>query len=151
MLMWALFPLVAAAAWVPPVPLTSIQAGFSPAPAYGSGHRGVDLRAAPGTVVRAVADATVGLARPVAGKPVIVLIVDDPSLGRIRVTYEPVNPQVEVGDLVVAGQPIGTLAATGGHCGRTPHCLHLGLKRDGKYLNPTPLIASSRVILKPVG
>ncbi len=90
------------------------------------------------------------LAGPVAGKPVIVLLVDDPDLGRVRVTYEPVIPDVEVGDLVVAGQAIGTLAATGGHCGRSPHCLHLGIKQNGRYVNPAPLLSSGRVILKPM-
>jgi len=150
MTMWALLPLLATATWVSPVPLASVQADFRPAAAYGSGHRGVDLSAVPGAPVRAVAEATVALAGPVAGKPVIVLIVDDPVLGRVRVTYEPVVPIVEVGDLVTPGQPIGTLAGSGGHCGRTPHCLHLGIKQNGRYVNPAPLIASGRVVLKPV-
>jgi len=150
MLMWTLLPLLTAAPWISPVPLASIQADFSPAADYGSGHRGVDLAAVPGTPVRAVTEATVALAGPVAGKPVIVLIVDDPTLGRVRVTHEPVVPNVEVGDLVMPGQRIGTLAGSGGHCGRTPHCLHLGIKHNGRYLNPAPLIASGRVVLKPV-
>jgi len=149
MALWALLPLLSPHSWVPPVPLTAVQSGFRPAEAYGSGHRGIDLSAEPGAPVRAVADATVALAGPVAGKPVIVLIVDDPVLGRVRVTFEPVAPEVEVGDPVLAGQRIGSLAATGGHCGRHPHCLHLGIKRDGRYLNPAPFIGPERVVLKP--
>jgi len=149
MTIWILLPLLATAPWVSPVPLAFVQADFSPAAAYGSGHRGVDLTAVPGAPVRAVAEATVALAGPVAGKPVIVLIVDDPVLGRVRVTYEPVVPHIEVGDLVTPGQIIGTLAGSGGHCGRTPHCLHLGIKQSGRYVNPAPLIDSGRVVLKP--
>ncbi len=150
MSIWAMIPLLVAFDWVPPVPLALVQAEFRPAAAYGSGHRGMDLSAAPGSAVRAVAEATVAVAGPVAGKPVIVLLVEDPTLGRVRVTYEPVIPEVDVGDLVRAGQQIGTLAAGGGHCGHPPHCLHLGIKQNGRYMNPAPLISSGRVVLKPL-
>lgn len=150
MSIWALLPLVAGAFWVSPVPLASVQVDFRPAEAYGSGHRGIDLLAGPGTAVRAVAEGTVALAGSVAGKPVVVLLVDEPSLGRVRVTYEPVLAEVEVGDLVTAGERIGTLARQGGHCGRHPHCLHLGIKHSGQYLNPAPFLSSGRVALKPL-
>lgn len=151
MAIWPLLPLLAGPAWAPPVASAAVQAAFSPAAAYGSGHRGIDLEAQPGTAVRAVAEATVALARPVAGKPVLVLVVEHPDLGRLRVTYEPVLPDVEPGDRVLAGQPIGTLAPAGGHCGREPHCLHLGVKHEGRYLNPAAFLGSGRVVLKPVG
>jgi murein DD-endopeptidase MepM/ murein hydrolase activator NlpD len=149
-MIWALLPLLLGATWVSPVASTSLQAVFVPAEAYGSGHRGIDLSAQPGSPIRAVADGRVALAGPVAGKPVVVLVVDDPAVGHIRVTYEPVNPAVKVGDLVRAGQQIGILAGTGGHCGRPPHCLHLGLKQSGRYLNPTGFLGSGRVVLKPL-
>jgi murein DD-endopeptidase MepM/ murein hydrolase activator NlpD len=150
MMIWALLPLLLGATWVSPVASTSLQAVFVPAEAYGSGHRGIDLSAQPGSPIRAVADGRVALAGPVAGKPVVVLVVDDPAVGHIRVTFEPVNPAVKVGDLVRAGQQIGILAGTGGHCGRPPHCLHLGLKQSGRYLNPTGFLGSGRVVLKPL-
>ena len=149
-MIWALLPLLLGATWVSPVASTSLQAVFVPAEAYGSGHRGIDLSAQPGSPIRAVADGRVALAGPVAGKPVVVLVVDDPAVGHIRVTYEPVNPAVKVGDLLRAGQQIATLAGTGGHCGRPPHCLHLGLKQSGRYLNPTGFLGSGRVVLKPL-
>ena len=145
---WALLPLLVGSPWVSPVTGASIQADFRPAAAYATGHRGVDLAATTGTSVRAVADATVVLAGPVAGKPVVVLLVEHPSLGSVRVTYEPVTPHVEVGEHVLAGQLIGTLAGAGGHCGDTPHCLHLGIKQNGRYLNPIPVLRSDRVVLK---
>lgn len=145
----ALIPLGTGAGWQSPVPHSSIRSGFEAAEAFGSGHRGVDLPAQPGTTILAVAVATVVLARQVAGKPVVVLLVDDTDLGRVRVTYEPVLPLAAAGTRVIAGQPIGTLAATGGHCGRTPHCLHLGIKRDGRYLDPGPFIPTGRIVLKP--
>jgi murein DD-endopeptidase MepM/ murein hydrolase activator NlpD len=127
-----------------------MTADFAPAPAYGSGHRGIDLPADPGTSIRAVADSAVALAGKVAGKPVVVLLVDTPDLGRVRVTYEPVLPLVQAGARVLAGQVIGVLAGAGGHCGRVPHCLHLGIKQDGRYLDPAPFLPTGRVVLKPV-
>jgi len=152
MMIWALLPLLAGTGWLSPIATGSVQSEFSLSPAmYGSGHRGIDLTANPGTAIRAVSEATVALARKVAGKPVVVLLVDDPGNGRLRVTYEPVLPDVEVGDRLVAGQPIGVLAAEGGHCGRSPHCLHLGIKQDGRYLNPSAFLGSGRVVLKPAG
>lgn len=150
MIVWALIPLLAAV-WVSPVPIADIRTDFRLPAAYGAGHRGIDLAAQPGTTVRAVAEGTVVLAHPVAGKPVVVLVVDDPDHGRLRVTYEPVDPDVEAGDLVLQGQPLGTLAGAGGHCGRQPHCLHLGIKQDGHYLNPAGFLGSGRVVLKPAG
>lgn len=150
MTLWALLPLLATAAWVPPVPLTGVQAEFRPAAPFGSGHRGIDLAAEPGVTVRAVAEGTVALARLVAGKPVVVLVVEDPDYGRLRVTYEPVSPAASVGDHVRPGQPIGSVAGSGGHCGRTPHCLHLGIKQDGRYLNPGSFLPKGRVVLKPI-
>ena len=150
-MIWALLPLLLGATWVSPVATTSVQASFVPAEAYGSGHRGLDLTAQPGSSIRAVADGRVALARLVAGKPVMVLVVDDPASGQIRVTYEPVDPTVAAGELVRAGQLIGTLAGSGGHCGKPPHCLHLGIKKNGKYLNPTGFLGSGRIILKPLG
>lgn len=150
MMIWAVLPLLVSATWVSPVGFTSLQATFVPAEAYGAGHRGIDLSAQPGSPIRAVAEGRVALAGQVAGKPVVVLVVEDPDLGRLRVTYEPVSPEVSVGDLVLSGQPIGVLAGSGGHCGRAPHCVHLGIKQDGRYLNPGPFLSKGRVVLKPV-
>ena len=151
MMIWALLPLFLEATWVSPVASTSVQAAFVPTEAYGSGHRGIDLSAEPGFPIRAVANGRVALAGPVAGKPVVVLVVDDPEVGSVRVTYEPVSPAVKAGDFVRAGQQIGNLSATGGHCGSPPHSQHLGLKQNARYLNPTLNLGSGRIVLKPLG
>src|SRR5215470_6669685 len=54
------------------------------------GHRGVDLAATPGAVVRAAGAGTVAFAGQVAG--VGVVSIDHP--GGLRTTYEPVRPLV---------------------------------------------------------
>lgn len=154
MLTWSLIPLMTLTVWASPVPSPLPAAGtsadYAEAARFGSGHRGIDLRADPGTTVRAVADGEVAIAGRVAGKPVIVLLVDDPNGGRLRVTYEPVEADVTVGDLVLAGKPLGTLAPEGGHCGRTPHCLHLGVKQAGHYRDPSGYLGRGSIVLKPL-
>ena len=50
--------------------------------------------------------------------------------------------------MVTAGQRIGTLEATAGHCGPRG-CLHLGARRGETYLDPLPLLAGGRIILLP--
>ncbi|MGY3204319.1 murein DD-endopeptidase MepM/ murein hydrolase activator NlpD [Streptomyces sp. TE5632] len=105
---------------------------------YGRGHRGVDLAAAPGTPVRAVAAGRVSYAGRVAGRGVVSVELSGTGAPPLRTTYEPVLPSVEKGTEVAPGEVIGTVAATGSHC--TAPCLHWGLLRADVYLNPLALL-----------
>lgn len=109
---------------------------------YGRGHRGVDLAAAPGTPVRAVAAGRVSFAGQVAGRGVVSVELSDTGTPPLRTTYEPVLPSVEKGAEVAPGEVIGTVAATGP--ARSPHCtapcLHWGLLRADVYLDPLALL-----------
>ena len=105
------------------------------------GHRGVDLSAEDGAEVRAAGAGTVAFAGQVAGRPV--LSIQHP--GGLRTTYEPVTPQVQVGDAVETGTLIGHLAADGAHCPRA--CLHWGLRtEDEHYLDPLLLVGQEVTI-----
>jgi murein DD-endopeptidase MepM/ murein hydrolase activator NlpD len=109
------------------------------------GHRGVDLAAAPGSVVRAAGAGVVVFAGQVVGRGVV--SVEHP--GGLRTTYEPVSPLVRAGQEVRAGDPIGVLVA--GHVGcPTPACLHWGLRRGEAYLDPLSLLGAGRVRLLPL-
>lgn len=108
------------------------------------GHRGVDLAAADGTSVLAVADGTVVFAGIVAGKPVV--SVDHP--GGLRSTYEPVTAAVRAGARVRRGDILGSL--TSGHDDCATTCLHWGIKRGREYLDPTALVRARPIRLKPV-
>ncbi|MBA2944808.1 peptidoglycan DD-metalloendopeptidase family protein [Streptomyces sp. PSKA28] len=110
-----------------------------PATEYGPGHRGVDLAAAAGAPVRAVAPGRVSFAGRVAGRGVIAVELDGTGDPPLRTTYEPVRAEVEKGDEVVTGQIIGTVEAGGSHCPDTG-CLHWGLRRGDTYLNPLLLL-----------
>ncbi|MBL1068367.1 murein hydrolase activator EnvC [Streptomyces sp. 7-21] len=116
-----------------------VARGFeAPAAPWAAGHRGVDLAAARGAPVRAVAAGTVVFAGEVAGRGVV--SVELPGTGEppLRVTYEPVLPQVTEGERVRAGQRLGTLGPDAYHC--PVPCLHLGLRRGEGYHDPLSLL-----------
>jgi len=108
------------------------------------GHRGVDLAAPPGGVVRAAAPGEVVFAGPVAGRSVVSI----QHTGGLRTTYEPLVVDVARGDLVRAGDPIGTLAPGHAGCPATA-CLHWGLRRGDDYLDPL-MTLGFRVRLLPL-
>jgi hypothetical protein len=81
----------------------------------------------------------------VAGKPVVTIGHAD----RLRSTYEPVIGTVRVGAAVRAGDPIGTVASAGGHCGGTIGCVHIGLRDDRTYYDPQRLVEPRPAVLKP--
>lgn len=115
----------------------------APASTFGPGHRGVDLATEPGAVVRAVADGVVRFVGEIAGVPIV--SVDH---GRIRSTYQPVTASVRVGEAIVAGAVLGSVARKDGHCPLT--CLHLGARAGDDYLDPLRLLAPRRAVLKPL-
>ncbi|WP_435837031.1 M23 family metallopeptidase [Streptomyces asoensis] len=109
-----------------------------PAGPYAAGHRGVDLAAAPGTAVRAVAAGRVSFAGRVAGRGVVSVELSATGLPPLRTTYEPVRALVHQGDEVAPGQVVGTVEPTGSHCAGT--CVHWGLLRGDTYLDPLSLL-----------
>lgn len=109
-----------------------------PATAYGRGHRGVDLTAAPGAPVRAVAPGRVSFAGRVAGRGVVSVELNGTGDPPLRTTYEPVRATAKKGAAVAAGEVIGVLEPTGSHCPAS--CLHWGLRRADTYLDPLSLL-----------
>jgi murein DD-endopeptidase MepM/ murein hydrolase activator NlpD len=136
--------------WWPPLSGQPTRGFQAPDTAFGPGHRGIDLPAAPGDEVRSPADGRVAVAGRIAGRPV--LVIEEPS-GR-RATLEPVVPVVAHGQPVRRGDVIGTVGL-GGHCDR--QCVHLGarLPAEGQgrgqapaYADPLELLGC-RPVLKP--
>lgn len=109
--------------------------GFEPPEQpWGAGNRGLDLAAAAGSSVHAVAAGTVTFTGQVGGQLVVVI-----THGPVRTTYVPVRAAVAVGERVSPGQRIGGL--DGSHCPDQP-CLHLGLIAGDTYLDPMELFAT---------
>ncbi|MFI8088745.1 M23 family metallopeptidase [Streptomyces sp. NPDC086080] len=109
-----------------------------PATVYARGHRGVDLAAAPGAPVRAVAAGRVRFAGRVAGRGVVSVELAGTGDPPLRTTYEPVRASVTEGDEVTAGEVIGAVEPTGSHC--TVPCVHWGLLKADTYLDPLTLL-----------
>ncbi|NJP30781.1 murein hydrolase activator EnvC family protein [Micromonospora thermarum] len=138
-------PAVGSFRWPLPGPPLVVRHFDPPPQPWLSGHRGVDLAATPGALVRAAGAGMVTFAGAVAGRPVVTVTHAD----GLRTTYEPVRPAVEVGAPVPAGGPIGHLLA--GHPGcPVASCLHWGLRRGDVYLDPLALVGRGPVRLLPL-
>jgi murein DD-endopeptidase MepM/ murein hydrolase activator NlpD len=139
-------PAQAAKRWDWPLQPAQLSSGFDrPAQNWLPGHRGVDLIGQSGDKVLAAGNGVVTFAGLVAGKGVVVI-----KHGSLRTTYEPVSASVLVGSKVRVGQVIGALVPGESHCSSqtTVSCLHWGLIRGEKYLNPLSLV-QKRVRLLP--
>ena len=130
---------------VQPVGGTVVRAFDPPDERWLPGHRGVDLGGAVGEPVVAAADGVVGFVGTIAGVPIVTVRHLDGADGGLRTTYEPVDALVSEGDLVSAGDVIGTLAD--GHC--LAGCLHWGLRDGDVYLDPFLLLGVPRLRLLP--
>ncbi|MFJ8300355.1 murein hydrolase activator EnvC family protein [Streptomyces sp. NPDC094447] len=130
-------------------PPAEIVRGWQPPPSpYAAGHRGVDLAAPPGTPVAAPAAGTVTFAGPVGGRGVVTLTLPGSGTPPLRTTFSPVEPLVAAGTRVPAGAAIARVAP-GTHCPES--CLHWGLLRGDRYLNPLLLVPRGPSRLLPVG
>ncbi|MGW5866847.1 peptidoglycan DD-metalloendopeptidase family protein [Streptomyces sp. NPDC055239] len=145
-----------AGAWPVGVRPSVVRGWEPPASEYGRGHRGVDLAAAPGTVVRAVAPGRVSFAGRVAGRGVIAVELAGSGDPPLRTTYGPVRATVKKGAEVATGEALGVLELPTGPTGPTgppaptaptapaahcpSSCLHWGLLRADTYLNPLSLL-----------
>ncbi|WP_421917239.1 M23 family metallopeptidase [Nonomuraea polychroma] len=117
---------------------------FSPPPEpWLAGHRGIDLAAPTATPVLAAGGGTVRFAGPVAGKGVVTIDHE----GGLRTTYLPVAASVKRGQSVTPGTELGVIEPSGGHCPES--CLHWGLLRESRYLNPLILLGRAPIRLLP--
>ncbi|MBB1513074.1 peptidoglycan DD-metalloendopeptidase family protein [Tessaracoccus sp. MC1627] len=128
----------------PPVQGRLVRGFDAPASPYAAGHRGVDLAGTAGTAVRAAAAGRVHFSGFVAGRGTVSI---DHGNGW-RTTYQPVTPGVGEGEVVAAGNRIGTLAS--GHCDGES-CLHWGLTDGERYLDPLLYLETAVVRLLPAG
>ncbi len=109
---------------------------------WGSGHRGVDLAVAVGGEVRSPAESVVTFVGVVAGQEVVVVAHPD----GLRSTFQPVLALAPLGAHLAAGEAVGVLAATPGHCAPAA-CLHWGVLRGDVYLDPLGLLRQQVVLL----
>jgi hypothetical protein len=135
------------AAWVWPLAGTpQVARGFDPPlQRWAAGHRGVDLLARTGAIVRSAGAGSVTYAGLLAGRGVVVVTHGDGT----RTTYQPLVATVQRGDQVGVGQALGRLTVAGGHCVPLA-CLHWGRRRGEVYLDPMLLLRPGPARLLPV-
>lgn len=139
------------AGWQLPVSGPVVRSFSAPASAYGPGHRGIDLVAAPGTPVITAGRGTVVFAGDVAGAQHVVVL----HRGGVRTSYSFLSDvQVAVGDVIDGGSLVGHAGGAdpdGVHAG----VVHFGVRVGAEYVDPLTLFRSgslsSRVRLVPVG
>ena len=145
MLAVALTVLVAPAAsagvpWVWPVTGPIVRGYDPPDSPYGSGHRGIDIAAAIGTVVVAPDAGVVTFAGKVGGR---LFLTVDHGAGVLSTCSWLTSLLVRKGDRVVRGQPVAT--TDWGHADLTTPHLHLGVRLDGAYVDPLAYLGSPPV------
>jgi murein DD-endopeptidase MepM/ murein hydrolase activator NlpD len=112
---------------VPPVVAPVIDPFRAPACTWCPGHRGIEYGTRPHTVVRAAAAGKVSFAHSVAGSVWVTVV----HAGDLASSYGPMaRVDVRRGDSVRAGQSLGTSVGA----------LHFGLRLDGRYVDPAPLL-----------
>ncbi len=114
----------------PPVAAPVIDPYRPPSTPYGSGNRGLEYAVAPGTPVAAIGPGRVVFAGQVGGR--LVVSIDHPDGLRSSLVGLAVV-SVDVGDRVARGQVVG----------RSGVLLHLGVRRNGSYLDPATLFGST--------
>ncbi len=134
----------AGAPWMWPLADSRVLVPYdAPAHRYGPGHRGVDMRAHAGDVVRAPASGIVAFSGVVVDRGVITI---DHGDGWVS-TLEPVLEAVPAGTTVAAGDPLARVGR-GGHA--PPGAVHFGVRHEGEYINPQLLFGPvPRAVLLP--
>lgn len=124
--------------WLHPADTTDAPVrGYDPPQTrYGAGHRGVDFSAPAGRIV-APANGVVSFVGVVVNRKV--LTIDHG--GGYKSSFEPIDTDLTRHERVQAGDFLGTVGEytdEGAHCPGS--CFHWGVRLDGEYVNPVPLL-----------
>lgn len=123
--------------WVAPVDAPVTDPFRAPSGPYGPGNRGIEYGTQPGQDVFAIGGGVVAFAGPVAGRPVVVV---DHGAG-LRSSYvNLVERTVSRGQQVTRGQRIA----------RADVGFHLGVRQDGQYIDPAPMLGQLCEIVRLV-
>jgi murein DD-endopeptidase MepM/ murein hydrolase activator NlpD len=134
-------PARATGSWTWPV-IGPVTRGFDPPGSpFGAGHRGIDVAAQIGTLVRAPAPGVVSFAGNVGGRLFVTL---DHGGGLLSTCSFLSALLVHKGDAVVQGQGIA-LSGTG-HAGDTTPNVHVGVRLSGAYVDPLDYLSPASLV-----
>ena len=114
-----------------------------PFPNWKPGHRGLDISAPIGSLVRSPVTGWVYWVGTINGIPGLSIRTG----AGYRHTLQPVSSALTVGDRVSQGKLIGVVEPSN-HCA-TGACLHWGVKKDDRYFDPRWFVAPIYVRLPP--
>jgi murein DD-endopeptidase MepM/ murein hydrolase activator NlpD len=134
-------PAFASGTWTWPVSGPVVRAFDPPGTPYGSGHRGIDIAAPVGTVVRAPATGVVTFAGSVGGR---LFVTIDHGGGLLSTCSFLSGLIVRKGDVVVQGQPIALSGS--GHVGDISPDVHLGVRLAGQYVDPMDYLTAMSIV-----
>jgi murein DD-endopeptidase MepM/ murein hydrolase activator NlpD len=134
-------PASAYGTWTWPVVGPIIRGFDPPASPYGSGHRGIDIAAPAGTIVRAPAPGVVSFSGNVGGH---LFVTIDHGGGLLSTASFLSERLVLRGDTVVQGQSIGRSGS--GHQGDLQANLHFGVRLNGTYVDPLDYLTPASVV-----
>jgi murein DD-endopeptidase MepM/ murein hydrolase activator NlpD len=134
-------PAFASGTWTWPVGGPVVRAFDPPGSPYGSGHRGIDVAAPVGTVVRAPAAGIVTFAGSVGGRSFVTI---DHGGGLLSTCSFLSGLLVRKDDVVVQGQPVALSGS--GHVGDISPDVHLGVRLAGQYVDPLDYLAAMSIV-----
>lgn len=116
--------------WVPPIVDASegdiVKSFIPPQMPWSAAHRGIDIRAPTAQVV-APAAGEVTFVGTVVDRPVLTIRHPNGLLS----SFEPVESDLEVGDTVSQGQPVGEISDGTSHCDL--RCVHWGVRKPDAW------------------
>lgn len=123
--------------WPVAEPHPVVRPFVAPEQPWSPGHRGIDVGAAPGSIVTAPDDGVVRFAGTVVDRPVLSITHADGLVSSL----EPVTAAVSAGDPVARGETVGVVVA-----GHSPDAdaVHLGARLDGEYVSPLLFLGGGR-------
>ena len=123
--------------WIRPVPGRIVRAFVAPSSPFGPGHRGVDLAVTAGEAVKVVGAGIVVFAGTVAGTQHVV-VLHQPSGWKSGYSFLS-QISVVVGQRLQTGDVVGLAGSGAGHS--VSPIVHISLRIDGEYVDPTVLWA----------
>lgn len=138
---WPAAPALATGSWTWPVMGAVIRGFDPPGSPYGSGHRGIDVAAPVGSLVRAPASGVVTFAGNVGGR---LFVTIDHGGGLLSTCSFLSVLLVHKGDLVLQGQSVALSGS--GHVGDTTPNVHFGVRLNGEYVDPLAYLGPVSVV-----
>jgi murein DD-endopeptidase MepM/ murein hydrolase activator NlpD len=134
-------PAHATGSWTWPVTGAVIRGFDPPGSPFGAGHRGIDVAAPVGTLVRAPAAGVVSFAGNVGGR---LFVTIDHGGGLLSTCSFLSALLVHKGDLVIEG--LGVALSGAGHVGDAIPNVHLGVRVNGEYVDPLDYLSPASVV-----